>query len=365
MNRNITFVFLFSVFLLTAVLPYAIGQSRDSAYPENSELERLKNQVDQKKAVLNRLKLHEIGDTGQLSLINANLDLKKAEIKYADYKLSLIKKNISDTTSQIDYQRSLIQQKEQEVGKRLRSIYMMKELPFLNIIISMNDNINDWFESVVFFQKIESQDRDVLDQYSTAETNLNDLLMSQDKEKDKVSDIKKELFQKEKGIIEQRNEKMALISDDTNNEISYAQRTQSENLSSRSRTGSGGFIWPVVGPITSGYGWRIHPIFKVPEFHTGIDIGVPYGTPILASKSGVVTYSGWGTGYGNLVILDNGSGVETRYSHASRLVAYVGERVRQGQVIAYVGSTGWSTGPHVFFEIRINGKPVNPLNYLP
>jgi murein DD-endopeptidase MepM/ murein hydrolase activator NlpD len=364
MNRYIAFSLLFSVFLLTAVLPYAIGQSRDSAYPENSELERLKSQVDQKEDAFNRLKLHETGDTGQLSLINANLDLKKAEIKYVDYKINLIEKNISDITSQIKYQKNLIQQKEQEVGKRLRSIYMMKELPFVNIIISMNNNVNDWFESVILFQRIESQDRDVLDQYSLAETKLNDLLQSQDKEKSKLLSLKKELFQKEKGIIEQRNEKMALLSNETNNETSYAQNAQ-ENLSSRSRASSGGFIWPVVGPITSGYGWRIHPIFKVPEFHTGIDIGVPYGTPILAAKSGVVTYSGWGTGYGNLVILDNGSGIETRYSHASRLVAYVGERVKQGQVIAYVGSTGWSTGPHLFFEIRINGKPVNPLNYLP
>lgn len=363
MNRYIVFSLLFSVFLLTAILPYAIGQSRDSTYPENSELERLKSQVDQKKDTFNRLKLHETGDTGQLSLINANLALNKAEIKYADYKINLIEKNISDTTSQVEYQKNLIQQKEQEVGKRLRSIYMMKELPFLNIVLSMNNNINDWFESVILFQRIESQDRDVLDQYSLAEKKLNDLLQSQDKEKNKVLGLKQELFQKEKGIIEQRNEKMALLSNETNNETSYTRAVQ--NLSSRSRVSSGGFIWPVVGPITSGYGWRIHPIFKVPEFHTGIDIGVPYGTPILAAKSGVVTYSGWGTGYGNLVILDNGSGIETRYSHASRLVAYVGERVRQGQVIAYIGSTGWSTGPHLFFEIRINGKPVNPLNYLP
>lgn len=363
MNRYIVFSLLFSVFLLTAILPYAIGQSRDNTYPENSELERLKNQVDQKKDTFNRLKLHETGDTGQLSLINANLALNKAEIKYADCKINLIEKNISDTTSQVEYQKNLIQQKEQEVGKRLRSIYMMKELPFLNIVLSMNNNINDWFESVILFQRIESQDRDVLDQYSLAEKKLNDLLQSQDKEKNKVLGLKQELFQKEKRIIEQRNEKMALLSNETNSETSYTRVAQ--NLSSRSRVSSGGFIWPVVGPITSGYGWRIHPIFKVPEFHTGIDIGVPYGTPILAAKSGVVTYSGWGTGYGNLVILDNGSGIETRYSHASRLVAYVGERVRQGQVIAYIGSTGWSTGPHLFFEIRINGKPVNPLNYLP
>ncbi|AWB09580.1 peptidase M23 family [Thermodesulfobium acidiphilum] len=362
MNRYIISLLL-SLFLLTVILPYAIGKSRDGVSTGDIELERLKGEVDQIEENLNRLKLYETKGADQLSIINANLTLKEAEIKYVNYKINLIEKNISDTTSQIEHQKDIIQQKEQEVGKRLRSIYMMQELPFLDVILSMNNNINDWFESVILFQRIESQDRDVLDQYSLAEAKLRDLLQSQNNEKSKLFDLKQKLFQKEKRIIEQRNEKMALLLKDTNSEVSYNQHTQ--DLSSRSRESSRGFIWPVVGPITSGYGWRIHPIFKIPEFHTGIDIGVPYGTPILAAKSGVVTYSGWGTGYGNLVILNNGSGIETRYSHASRLAVYVGERVRQGQVIAYVGSTGWSTGPHLFFEIRINGKPVNPLNYLP
>jgi murein DD-endopeptidase MepM/ murein hydrolase activator NlpD len=136
-------------------------------------------------------------------------------------------------------------------------------------------------------------------------------------------------------------------------------------LAYRGRGFPGDFIWPVDGPITSGFGWRIHPIFGTPEFHTGIDIGVPYGTPVRAADRGIVTYSGWEHGYGEIVTISHGDGISTSYSHNSSLAVSVGQRVSQGQVIAYAGSTGWSTGPHVLFEVKVDGRYVNPLNYLP
>ncbi len=123
----------------------------------------------------------------------------------------------------------------------------------------------------------------------------------------------------------------------------------------------GALLWPVPGPITSGYGWRIHPIFHTQEFHTGIDIAADWGTPIQAAADGTVIFTGWMGGYGMLVILDHGSGLSTTYSHLSSYAVRAGERVQRGHVIARIGSTGWSTGPHLFFEVRKNGQPLNPL----
>ena len=125
---------------------------------------------------------------------------------------------------------------------------------------------------------------------------------------------------------------------------------------------NGGMPWPIIGPITSGYGWRIHPIFDTPEFHTGVDIAASMGAPIDAPVAGRVIYAGSLPANGTLVILDHGNGVTTIYSHLSVYRVYVGERVQRGQEIAQVGSTGWSTGPHLFFEIRKNGHPINPLS---
>jgi murein DD-endopeptidase MepM/ murein hydrolase activator NlpD len=126
---------------------------------------------------------------------------------------------------------------------------------------------------------------------------------------------------------------------------------------------SSGLIWPVNGPITSPYGPRCLPNGDC-SFHPGIDIGVPSGTPIKAAAAGTVIYSGWMDGYGNLVVIDHGNGLATAYAHQSSIAAGNGASVAQGQVIGYSGCTGYCFGPHLHFEVRVNGEPVNPLNYL-
>jgi murein DD-endopeptidase MepM/ murein hydrolase activator NlpD len=127
---------------------------------------------------------------------------------------------------------------------------------------------------------------------------------------------------------------------------------------------SGHFIWPAQGPVVSPFGMRWHPILGGYRMHTGIDIGAPYGAPIIASDDGVVLYTGWYGGYGNTVIVDHGSGLSTLYAHCSSILVTQGQQVARGQAIARVGATGYATGPHLHFEIRVNGVPVNPLSRL-
>jgi murein DD-endopeptidase MepM/ murein hydrolase activator NlpD len=121
---------------------------------------------------------------------------------------------------------------------------------------------------------------------------------------------------------------------------------------------SAGLIWPVNGPVTSPFGWRWG------RMHQGIDIGVGYGTPIRAAASGTIIYCGWESGYGNLVVIDHGGNLATAYGHQSSIAVACGQQVNQGDVIGYVGCTGHCTGPHLHFEVRINGAPVDPLGYL-
>lgn len=127
---------------------------------------------------------------------------------------------------------------------------------------------------------------------------------------------------------------------------------------------SGAMIWPITGPVTSEFGWRTHPIFGGQRFHSGLDIGGDYGMPIHAAQMGVVSHAGWIDGYGNTVIIEHGGGIVTLYGHNESLAVSVGQVVNQGDVIAYCGSTGNSTGPHCHFEVRLNGEPVSPLDYL-
>src|SRR5262245_22007551 len=138
-----------------------------------------------------------------------------------------------------------------------------------------------------------------------------------------------------------------------------AQQEQSTPAPSPQPTpSSSGLIWPASGPVTSPFGMRWG------RMHDGIDIGAPMGAPISAAAAGTVIYAGWMEGYGNLVVIDHGNGLSTAYAHQSRMAVSLGQVVSQGQLLGYVASTGHSTGPHLHFEVRINGAPVDPLGYL-
>ena len=137
-----------------------------------------------------------------------------------------------------------------------------------------------------------------------------------------------------------------------------AARIRAAQANSTVRRGSGALIWPVNAPITSPYGMRWG------RMHEGIDLGAAYGTPIAAAAAGTVIYAGWMEGYGNLTVIDHGGGLSTAYGHQSNIAVAVGQQVAQGQIIGNVGSTGHSTGPHLHFEVRVDGAPVDPLGYL-
>jgi len=160
-----------------------------------------------------------------------------------------------------------------------------------------------------------------------------------------VQETKKEYLAEEQGL---EAESAALTA-----KIQAAQAARGDTTPSPA-----GLIWPVSGPVTSPFGMRWG------RMHEGIDIGVPEGTPIHAAAAGTVIYAGWEEGYGNLVVLDNGGNIATAYAHQSQIAVSLGQSVAQGDVIGYTGCTGHCLGPHLHFEVRVNGAPVDPLRYL-
>jgi len=129
----------------------------------------------------------------------------------------------------------------------------------------------------------------------------------------------------------------------------------------RARWSMAALQWPLRGPITSRFGVRRHPIFRLRQFHTGVDISGVMGSPVRVAFGGIVLYAGWFGGYGKLIVIDHGDGYSTLYGHLSAIEVAAGDQVARGQVVGRVGSTGYSTGPHLHFEIRQRGKPINPL----
>jgi murein DD-endopeptidase MepM/ murein hydrolase activator NlpD len=161
---------------------------------------------------------------------------------------------------------------------------------------------------------------------------------------------------------ETREEYLAEVEALAAESAALAARIRSAQTGATGSSGSGvsasGLVWPVDGPVTSGFGMRWG------RMHEGIDIAVPTGTAVRASASGTVIHSGWLGGYGNLVVIDHGNGLATAYAHNSSLLVSVGQGVTQGETVSLAGSTGNSSGPHVHFEVRVNGVAVDPLLYL-
>lgn len=153
-----------------------------------------------------------------------------------------------------------------------------------------------------------------------------------------------------------------MASSESNTNKSDSNKSDSSNSNAVISNGS----WPVPGysTISSPFGYRVHPVLGVSKLHTGIDIPAPTGTPAVAVASGTVIYSGVQGTYGNTVMIRHDNGLVSLYAHNSSLVVKVGDKVKKGQVVTKIGSTGRSTGPHLHFEIRVNGTPQNPLNYL-
>ncbi len=264
--------------------------------------------------------------------------------------------------------------------KRLVSMYEMGETKYLDVLLNskgLTEFVSNWY----LISEIANSDRELLETVE-AERKYNKKI--------------KENLQMKKGVLAASREKiekdsialsnMMIIKDKkvkdlTEEELILQQmveeyQTQVKEIETQIRTLAianvseeyvGGIMeWPVPGytRITSQFGMRTHPITGVYKLHTGTDIGAPLGANFIAANDGMVTYAGYSAAYGNMVILDHGGGVTTLYAHGSEILVEVGDIVFQGTPILKVGSTGYSTGPHAHFEVRINGEYVEPLDYI-
>jgi murein DD-endopeptidase MepM/ murein hydrolase activator NlpD len=281
----------------------------------------------------------------------------------------------------------------ERLNRRLIALYENGDPGALDVLLAAR-NFSDLLEQYDYARDIHRQDVAVSQAFRTAKTEARKAREKTKKVRavvaaetrvvaartQEVRDVRDELMATQSELASARSSKRARLGDVTASEREAvgeaealeavsaqlgAQIAAAQSVSSTStpaaapaHVSSSGFIWPVSGPVVSGFGMRWG------RMHTGIDIAVPSGTPIHAAASGTVIYSGWMSGYGNLVFIDHGGGLSTGYAHQSSIAVSNGTHVSQGQVVGYVGCTGHCFGPHLHFEVRINGSPVDPLGYL-
>ncbi|MBQ3642050.1 peptidoglycan DD-metalloendopeptidase family protein [bacterium] len=350
----------------------------------DTNLQKMKNVEAQRTQIqnkINNLKRLERQENNKLTRNQQKLEKNQKALEKSKKRMSQAQSNITTLQAKLDKSLANYNTTQKATAERIRFIYKTKHILIFDLLLSTN-NISQFLDRIYYQNLIIQSDKKKMLAYKNEARDIAVLKRQLEREKGQLSTIIKQMDKENaviKTTISQNKSMIDKIQKDkraferSERELAKQSQSLAALISKTTRNSNvivgNGFLLPVSGArITSPFGWRVHPIFKKKIFHSGIDYGVPYGTPIKASNAGKVIYSGWYGGYGKVVILDHGSctgqPTTTLYAHMSRQSVKVGDTVTRGQIIGYVGSTGYSTGPHVHFEVRINGKPQNPNNYL-
>ena len=325
--------------------------------------------------VLEHLEKNKIYKNQQkLEQASTNLQVTKSRYSSLEVQLAQMEKELSASVAEFN-------NANVQMRKRIRQVYKNQRTGMFQLILTAKD-LNSLLD-VVYFEKIVLK-KDYARMMAIKAKSQKIAMMKKNIESKKIA-----LAQSIQSInSQQKNIKYAIAQNQTminkyktdrktyeRAERELARQSASiQNMIARNKgtstvkISSTGFMRPISGRITSPFGWRTHPIFNSRTFHSGVDIAGPNRGSIRASNSGKVIYSGWYGGYGKVVILDhgtvNGRPITTLYAHMSTIKVSQGQFVNKGDVVGFEGTTGYSTGPHVHFEVRVNGKPNNPLNYI-
>lgn len=344
---------------------------------EEDKLNDINSKISQTQKQLNEGKKKE-------QQLNTQIKNLENQIKSVEKEIASIKGDIKKTEKNIDFTLQNLKVVEEEMAlqneglnKRLRAMYKNGEIGLVEILLGSED-ITDFMTNMDMVQKIFDNDVEVLKtmeeqhqkiqlQKKQLEALQAQLLAEKHAEAERQNTLQANRGQvaELKSQVASENQKLSKQIDTLNAE---ADRLIQEirKLQGNGAYAGGKFAWPAVGitRVTSEFGYRIHPILKVKKLHTGIDFGAPTGTKIVAANSGTVIMAGWNNSYGYVVMIDHGGGIVTLYAHNSKLVVKTSDVVTKGQLVSYSGTTGMSTGPHLHFEVRINGQYENPRNWL-
>lgn len=316
------------------------------------EIESLSTKIEKKKKEIWTLEQQEV---------SLNSFIEKEEVKLEEY------------TQRYEDEKLLLE-------KRLVVMYEMGDTHFFDIMFSSAD-LTDLLSKYYYLAKIGEADRTLVNNVKRDKEQTESITQSLQESRDELEVTKEEnerykisldnLEILKNNKINSLNDEEIALYEEIENYRKEIENIENEikriNLENLGKVYIGGnFIWPTPGysVITSPFGMRTHPITGIYKLHTGTDIGAPYGADFVAANDGIVVNSSYNSAYGNMVIIDHGGGVVTLYAHGSERLVETGDVVTQGQPVLKVGATGYATGPHAHFEIRVNGEYLNPMDYI-
>ena len=366
-----------------------------------AEDEDLTNQLDSIQQQMNQQNAAKADAETVIGSVSEQLRQIEEQLRQATAELSTIKEqrvavenDITLNERQLAEAQKRLEGREAVFYKRVRDIYINGRLSYIDVVIGSKD-FSDFANRLEVLKRIIDSDIMLIGEIKKERAQIEEHKQKLESDRAKLVELEKAALAKQAEIEQKKAERNVVLQKAQNDRATAMQAIEELNASSAQVSamlkerqaaraaaaaaaqssggqgvsdnwvqGTGQLGWPVSGEITSPYGYRVHPIYGTTIYHSGIDIGVDEGTPVHAADGGVVVWSGWMGGYGYAVVIDHGNGLSTLYGHNSELAVDEGQSVAKGQVISYAGSTGNSTGPHVHFEVRANGDPVDPMGYL-
>lgn len=340
---------------------------------------------------INALDVRIDGLEGELAKVAARRDTVTAQLAKTQKELTGVVGELDDTKAQLARAEKDLLKAEAARDARAVNMYKSGRLGYLEVLLNSH-RLSELVTRLHLFSLVVEQDTRVVQQVDALRAQVTAQKAALEQQRIAVAAVEKRqtgqkseidaLMRKRTSGLAQldaaREDKQTVLAKAEKDKASWEKEedsllAESDRLASDLRAlgesagtvvGTGQFVRPVNGRVSSPFGYRIHPIFHVRKMHTGVDMSAGMGTPIKVADSGTVIQAGWRGGYGKCVVISHGNGVATLYAHQSVLLVSVGDTVKRGQVIGKVGSTGYSTGAHLHFEVRVNGSPVDPMRYL-
>ncbi len=367
------------------------GQAQTVDQLRNQQ-QQLQQQLRTNQQQLETLQQQERAAQEGINTIRDSMQVTETRIEDNEYRLQQAQKDLERAQQELVELEAKLERQRAGTAARLRYLQRHGAEQWWALLLSSED-LNEFFDRRHQLGLLIESDRTLIQQLQETTAQVDEQRVVLEERKNEISLILQQLaaqrqqqeqqLQATRQLVERINSQRSsyeaaqrrlqsdsrqiggliqkLIAEET---ARQAARSSSASEQAPVVTGTGRLVRPVGGPMTSPFGWRIHPVYRTRRFHAGLDFGVATGTPVGAADRGTVLYSGWYGGYGYTVILNHGNGLTTLYAHNSALLVRVGQTVQRGQPIARSGSTGLSTGPHVHFEVRHNGQPVDPRRYI-
>ena len=379
MRKNLCIVLILLVCFVTT-FSYAENEVTEQPTDLQTQKNELENQLNDANNQLDEVQSNLSDNLQQVEKLDEKIATAEEELQEQESKITELKNSISEIEEELNTVTEK-QKKQQELfEKRIVAIYEAGETQYLDIILKSR-NLSEFLSSYYVISEIAETDKELLEDLTEKKRTIDLTKQKLENEKKELATIMENqtrMANTLQNTKQMRQNFISKLSEDEKNlqskidEINAQYEEVNKQILELAQQGldtayiGGELAWPVPGytRITSKYAMRVHPITGQYKLHTGVDIGAPTGANFIAANDGVVVKAGMNTAYGNMVIIDHGGGISTLYAHGSEILVQVGQQVKRGDPVLKVGSTGYSTGPHAHFKVRINGVTTDPLPYI-